>query len=69
MKLRFWRNLTWLDSLQLDSTFSDLIIIQSKIVIPAWIAGIQAPWMDLSLPWYFIFPTGEYDELAYNRNF
>jgi hypothetical protein len=21
-----------------------------KIVIPAWIAGIQAPWMDLSLP-------------------
>jgi len=22
----------------------------SKIVIPAWIAGIQAPWMGLSLP-------------------
>jgi hypothetical protein len=21
-----------------------------KIVIPAWIAGIQAPWMDLSSP-------------------
>jgi hypothetical protein len=21
-----------------------------KIVIPAWIAGIQSPWMDLSLP-------------------
>jgi len=22
----------------------------NKIVIPAWIAGIQAPWMGLSLP-------------------
>jgi hypothetical protein len=21
-----------------------------KIVIPAWIAGIQTPWMDLNLP-------------------
>jgi hypothetical protein len=26
------------------------MITPSKIVIPAWIAGIQAPWMDLSLP-------------------
>jgi len=33
-----------------NSILSDFMITQSKIVIPAWIAGIQAPWMDLSLP-------------------
>ena len=50
-----------------NSTLSDYMITQSKIVIPAWttakdggsaagkqelapLAGIQAPWMDLSLP-------------------
>jgi hypothetical protein len=26
------------------------MITLSKIVIPAWIAGIQAPWMGSSLP-------------------
>jgi hypothetical protein len=34
----------------LDSTLPDYMTTLSKIVIPAWIAGIQAPWMDLSLP-------------------
>ena len=33
-----------------SSTLSDYMITLSSIVIPAWIAGIQAPWMDLSLP-------------------
>ena len=33
-----------------SSTLSDYMITLFKIVIPAWIAGIQAPWMDLSLP-------------------
>jgi hypothetical protein len=33
----------------------------SKIVIPAWIAGTQFPWMDLSLPSMVLdtrFPAG-----------
>jgi hypothetical protein len=33
----------------LSSTLSDYMITLSRIVIPAWIAGIQGPWMDLSL--------------------
>jgi len=42
--------------------------IFSEIVIPAWIAGIQAPWMGLSLtsmePGYPL--PGGYDELKHN---
>jgi hypothetical protein len=44
-----------------NSTLSDYMITQSKIVIPAGIAGIQAPWMDLSLPSLALdtrFPSG-----------
>jgi hypothetical protein len=58
------------------STLSDYMITLSKTVIPAWIAGIQTPWMDLSLPSHTTtlraghgtgYPLpGEYDELSYN---
>jgi hypothetical protein len=44
-----------------NSTLSDYMIYFSKIVIPAWIAGIQAPWMGLSLPSMVLdtrFPAG-----------
>jgi len=53
----------------INSTLSDFMIIQFKIAIPAWIAGIQTPWMDLSLPsmaLHWIPAPGGYDELAYN---
>jgi hypothetical protein len=33
-----------------NSTLSDFMNTQPQIVIPAGIAGIQTPWMDLSLP-------------------
>jgi len=39
-----------LGNLLINSTLSDYMITLFKIVIPAWIAGIQAPWMDFSLP-------------------
>ena len=34
----------------LNSTLLDYMITIFRIVLPAWIAGIQAPWMDLSSP-------------------
>jgi hypothetical protein len=49
--------LTWF----FNSTWSDYMIILSKIVIPAWTTGVQAPWMDLSLPFMALdtrFPVG-----------
>jgi hypothetical protein len=50
-----------------NSTLSDFMITQPKIVIPAWIAGIQAPWMVLAYhPWRWIPAPGGYDELVYN---
>ena len=50
-----------------SSTLSDFMITQPKIVIPAWIAGIQAPWMVLAYhPWRWIPAPGGYDDLAYN---
>jgi len=32
-------------ALLIKSTFSDYMNTFFKVVIPAWIAGIQAPWM------------------------
>jgi len=40
----------WHSLLMVSSTLSDFMITQFKIVIPAGIAGIQAPGMDFSLP-------------------
>ena len=45
----------------INSTLSDYMITLSMIVIPAWIAGIQVPWMDLCLPSMALdtrFPSG-----------
>jgi hypothetical protein len=38
------------NNLAFSSTLSDSMNAQFRLVIPAGIAGIQAPWMDFSLP-------------------
>jgi hypothetical protein len=51
-----------------NSSLSDYKITLPKNVIPAWIAGIQAPWMDWSLPSMepgYPLPD-RYDGLSYN---